>query len=96
MDNQLFPTIPKSRYDYFLLRMRSDMKITMTTRQGQEIDRLPTWIKRVTQNISVSPVYDAIFWNPPKKYVFKNRPPPRPQSVRVYEAHGIVAHNALV
>jgi len=61
----------------------------MTTLQGGHIDRLPVWIKRVTQDLSYSPVYDAVFWNPPKKYVFKNNPPPRPQSVRVYEAHGI-------
>ena len=64
------------------------MQITMTTPQGEHIDRIPAWIKRVTQDLSYSPVYDAVFWNPPKKYVFKNRPPPRPQSVRVYEAHG--------
>ena len=64
------------------------MQITMTTPQGEHIDRIPAWIKRVTQDLSYSPVYDAVFWNPPKKYIFKNRPPPRPQSVRVYEAHG--------
>jgi len=64
------------------------VQITMTTPQGEHIDRLPAWIKRVTQDLSYSPVYDAIFWNPPQKYVFKNRPPPRPRSVRVYEAHG--------
>ena len=62
----------------------------MTTPQGEQIDRLPPWIKRVTQNLAYSPIYDAIFWNPPKKYVFKNKPPPRPLSVRVYEAHGIL------
>ena len=59
----------------------------MTTPQGEVIDRLPAWIKRVTQDLSVSPVYDAIFWNPPQKYVFKNKSPPKPQSLRVYEAH---------
>ena len=60
----------------------------MTTPQGEHIDRLPAWSKRVTQDLSYSPVYDAVFWNPPKKYVFKNKSPPRPQSLRVYEAHG--------
>jgi len=60
----------------------------MTTPEGETIDRLPAWIKRVTQDLNYSPVYDAIFWNPPEKYVFKNKPPPRPLSVRVYEAHG--------
>jgi 1,4-alpha-glucan branching enzyme len=60
----------------------------MTTPQGEQIDRLPAWITRVTQDLSYSPVYDAIFWNPPQKYVFKNKSPPKPSSVRVYEAHG--------
>jgi 1,4-alpha-glucan branching enzyme len=54
---------------------------------GEHIDRLPVWIKRVTQDLSVSPVYDAVFWNPPDKYVFKNPRPPKPKSARVYEAH---------
>jgi 1,4-alpha-glucan branching enzyme len=61
----------------------------MTTKQGEQIDRLPAWITRVTQNITYSPVYDAIFWNPPQKYQFKHPSPPKPQSVRVYEAHGM-------
>ncbi|KAF2196705.1 alpha-glucan branching enzyme [Delitschia confertaspora ATCC 74209] len=52
-------------------------------------ERIPAWIKRVTQDLNVSPVYDARFWNPPKeeKYVFKNKKPPKPQSARIYEAH---------
>lgn len=65
----------------------SKLKITMKLPSGEHIDRLPTWIKRVTQDLSVSPVYDAIFWNPPEKYVFKNPRPSRPKSARVYEAH---------
>lgn len=61
----------------------------MTLPSGEQVDRIPAWIKRVTQDISVSPVYDAIFWNPPKeeRYVFKNTRPPQPKSARVYEAH---------
>lgn len=51
------------------------------------VERLPAWIERVTQDLSVSPVYDAVFWNPPQKYVFKNPKPPKPRSARVYEAH---------
>jgi 1,4-alpha-glucan branching enzyme len=56
---------------------------------GQRIERLPAWIKRVTQDLSVSPVYDARFWNPPaaETYTFKNGRPPQPQKVRIYEAH---------
>ena len=55
---------------------------------GTRIDRLPAWILRVTQDLSVSPVYDAVFWNPPKKYQWKNKAPPKPSSLKVYEAHG--------
>ncbi len=56
---------------------------------GERIERLPAWIKRVTQNLAVSPVYDARFWNPlpESRYVFKNKAPPKPRSVRIYEAH---------
>ncbi|EME47895.1 glycoside hydrolase family 13 protein [Dothistroma septosporum NZE10] len=50
-------------------------------------ERIPAWIKRVTQDLSVSPVYDARFWNPPTKYQFKHPRPPKPKSARIYEAH---------
>jgi len=56
---------------------------------GARIERIPAWIKRVTQDLAVSPVYDARFWNPStsEKYVFKHRQPPRPTNIRIYEAH---------
>jgi len=56
---------------------------------GERIERLPAWIKRVTQDLSVSPLYDARFWNPPpeSRYTFKNKAPPKPSSLRIYEAH---------
>lgn len=63
------------------------VKISMTKPDGERIERLPAWIRRVTQDLSVSPIYDAIFWNPPKKYKFKNPRPPQPKAVKVYEAH---------
>ncbi|KAK7552152.1 alpha-glucan branching enzyme [Phyllosticta citricarpa] len=52
-------------------------------------ERIPAWITRVTQELSVSPVYDARFWNPSKeqKYIFKHPRPPKPASARIYEAH---------
>ncbi|KAG0268370.1 alpha-1,4-glucan branching enzyme [Linnemannia exigua] len=65
----------------------SKVKITMIKPDGTRIDRLPAWIKRVTQDLSVSPTYDAIFWNPTKKYQWKNKAPPKPSSLKVYEAH---------
>lgn len=68
---------------------KSKLKISMTTPSGERIDRLPAWIKYVTQELSVSPAYDAHFWNPPasEKYAFKHPRPKKPLSARVYEAH---------
>ncbi|PWW74916.1 glycoside hydrolase family 13 protein [Tuber magnatum] len=63
------------------------VKIDFQLPSGERVDRLPAWIKRVTQDLSVSPVYDAVFWNPEKKYVFKHPRPKKPKSARVYEAH---------
>ncbi|ODQ50166.1 1,4-alpha-glucan-branching enzyme [Saitoella complicata NRRL Y-17804] len=65
----------------------SKVKITMIKEDGSRIYRLPAWSKRVVQDLSVSPVYDAVFWNPPQKYQWKHKKPARPESLRVYEAH---------
>jgi 1,4-alpha-glucan branching enzyme len=56
---------------------------------GERIERLPAWIKRVTQDLSISPVYEARFWNPPadQKFKFQHTKPPQPKSIRIYEAH---------
>jgi 1,4-alpha-glucan branching enzyme len=68
----------------------------MITPQGERIDRLPAWIRRVTQDLSVSPLYDAVFWNPTEKYQWKYDKEPLVQqrriqskkgSLKVYEAH---------
>ncbi|RHZ63333.1 hypothetical protein Glove_330g126 [Diversispora epigaea] len=60
----------------------SEVKITMITSSGECIDRLSVLIKRETQDLSVRKAYDAIFWNSPGKYVWKETPP-KPD----YEAH---------
>jgi len=61
----------------------------MVLPDGERIERLPAWINRVTQDLDVSPAYDARFWNPPQseRYIAKNPSPPKPASLRVYEAH---------
>merc|ERR1712113_1112917 len=65
----------------------SKIKISMVVPNDQaRAERIPAWIKRVTQDLNVSPIYDARFWNPPQKYVFKNPRPPKPASARIYEA----------
>lgn len=59
----------------------------VTPNSAHRQERIPAWIKRVTQDLAVSPVYDARFWNPPQRYQFKNSRPKKPASVRIYEAH---------
>ena len=61
----------------------------MIASSGERIERIPAWIKRVTQDLSISPVYEARFWNPPEEqvYKFKNPRPTPPKSARIYEAH---------
>ncbi|RHZ63338.1 hypothetical protein Glove_330g121 [Diversispora epigaea] len=54
----------------------SEVKITMITSSGECIDR-PVLIKRETQDLSMRKAYDAIFWNPPEKYVWKKLPKAR-------------------
>ncbi|GAA5981168.1 hypothetical protein JCM11641_003133 [Rhodosporidiobolus odoratus] len=67
----------------------SKIKISMTTPSGELVDRLPAWATRVVQDLTVSPIYDAVFWNPPKQelYQFKNKRPARVRAPKVYEAH---------
>ncbi|KAI8801751.1 glycoside hydrolase [Cladochytrium replicatum] len=65
----------------------SKVKIAMISQSGEVIYRIPAWIRYVTQDLAVSPVYDARFWNPPTQYQWKNSAPPVPKSPRIYEAH---------
>ena len=71
----------------FAIDHNTKVKISLTIPGGEVLDRLPAWSKRVVQNLDVSPVYDSVFWNPPKPYVWKNKSPPKPEAVKVYEAH---------
>jgi hypothetical protein len=71
----------------------------MTLPSGESIDRIPVWIQRVTQDLSVSPIYDARFWNPPKEQVHQFKHGHSKQSVeglKIYEAHGKQNHVLVV
>jgi len=48
------------------------------------------FIKHINVNIYI---FKAIFWNPPHKYVFKNKAPPKPIGLKIYEAHGNIMFN---
>ncbi|GJE84371.1 glycoside hydrolase family 13 protein [Phanerochaete sordida] len=82
-------TVPPTPTGECAIPHDSKLKISMILPSGARIERIPAWITRVTQDLSVSPVYDARFWNPPasERYQFKNKAPPQPRSARIYEAH---------
>lgn len=67
----------------------SRVKIYLTLPNGEKIARLPAYIHRATQPPKEynNPSYEARFWNPPKKYVFQNKRPKLPTSLKIYEAH---------
>lgn len=81
--------VPPTKSGQAAIPHNSKIKISLQLPNGDWIDRLPAWIKYVTQDLSVSPAYDARFWNPPasERYQFKNPRPKKPESIRVYEAH---------
>ena len=67
------------------------IKVSMTLPSGLSIDRIPTWLARVTQDLNVSPIYEGRFWNPPKEqtYQFKQGHSTRAvDGLKIYEAHG--------
>ncbi|CAD6926917.1 unnamed protein product [Tilletia controversa] len=68
---------------------QSKLKISMVTPSGERIERLPAWIKYATQDLSVSPIYDARFWNPSaaETYKMKHPRPSKPIDLKIYEAH---------
>jgi 1,4-alpha-glucan branching enzyme len=73
------------------------VKISMILPSGERIERIPAWIRRATQDISVSPLYDGVFWNPPVAYKFIHPRPSRPAEMRIYESHvGIASPNTRV
>ncbi|KAJ3222502.1 alpha-1,4-glucan branching enzyme [Clydaea vesicula] len=63
------------------------VKISMVTRSGERIERIPAYIRRAVQDLSVSPVYEGVFWNPPQRHKFVNKSPKKPSSLIIYEAH---------
>ena len=68
----------------------SKVKISMVLSDGgtERCERVPVWIKRVVQDPTVNPAFDAVFWNPPETYRWKHTAPRNPPTdLRIYEAH---------
>ncbi|KAI7833863.1 glycoside hydrolase superfamily [Kickxella alabastrina] len=68
----------------------SHVKVSFVTDSGERVYRLPAWS-------TYSPIYDAVFYNPPHKYAFKHKRPVPAADLRIYEAHvGISSPEARV
>ncbi|XP_014772929.1 1,4-alpha-glucan-branching enzyme [Octopus bimaculoides] len=54
---------------------------------GDFVDRLSPWATYVVRDKQL--VFDQVLWNPPthEKYAFKHPNPPKPNRLRIYEAH---------
>ena len=78
--------IPKTLEGIAAISHGSKVKISMISSTGERIERVPAWIKRAEYD-AASNLYEGIFWNPTEKYIFKNKRPAKPVSLRIYEAH---------
>eukprot|EP00049_Salpingoeca_infusionum_P019162 m.360513 g.360513 ORF g.360513 m.360513 type:complete len:742 (+) comp19073_c0_seq1:41-2266(+) len=63
----------------------SAVKVCVTQQDGQRVDRISPWVTRAVQ-VKEKPVYEAQY-EPISDYTWKHPRPPRPQSLRIYEAH---------
>ena len=69
-----------------LIKHNTLFKIHLTLANYKKEDRNPAWSKYLIQD-KKSNLFNSLMWNPKDPYVFKYDRPPKPKSVRIYEAH---------
>ncbi|PVU99534.1 hypothetical protein BB559_000022 [Furculomyces boomerangus] len=67
----------------------SKIKISLVSSSGERIYRLPAWNRYMVQDLSVSPAYEAVFYNPGPEMLYKpvNKRLVPAKDLRIYEAH---------
>nr|CAB3248420.1 1,4-alpha-glucan-branching enzyme [Phallusia mammillata] len=67
---------------------KSEIMLIIETHDGQFLERISPWASYVTQPDGHG-TYKWMFWNPPpmEAYFFNHPRPPKPSSLRIYEAH---------
>lgn len=68
----------------------SRVKFRFKHGNGVWVDRIPAWIKyAIADPTRFAAPYDGVYWDPPptERYQFKFSRPPKPKSLRIYEAH---------
>jgi len=66
----------------------SEVKLAIRTQSGEIIERISPWIRYAVQK-PPDPNMKGIFWHPPGEwtYQWKHPKPPKPDRLRIYEAH---------
>ncbi|XP_052422465.1 1,4-alpha-glucan-branching enzyme [Carassius gibelio] len=78
----LSPKVDKSP----AIKHLTKLKLVVLTKTGEYLFRISPWAKHVTKTLD-SVTYDWTHWDPPQPYQFQHPRPPRPSSLRIYEAH---------
>ncbi|XP_069745270.1 1,4-alpha-glucan-branching enzyme-like isoform X2 [Narcine bancroftii] len=64
----------------------SKLKVVIGDDSGRQLYRISPWARYVTKQ-GTTQTYDWQHWDPPQRYLRKHPHPPRPKSIRIYEAH---------
>ncbi|XP_078579753.1 1,4-alpha-glucan-branching enzyme-like [Branchiostoma floridae x Branchiostoma japonicum] len=64
----------------------SKYKLVVKDKNGHLLERICPWAKYTIPS-NETKIYEAMFWNPPEKYVFQQSRPAPPRSLRIYESH---------
>ncbi len=89
--------LPPSSDGKPIIPHNSIVKVVIETKDGQTLWRHSPWTKYTVQNTAVSLEYQPKHWAPSVPYQWKNPRPPKPPSIRIYEAHvGISSPEAKV
>lgn len=68
------------------IQHKTKVKTVIVTKQNEQIERIPAWIKVVWQekgNIH----FDGVYWDPETKYEWKHKSPKVASDLRIYECH---------
>jgi 1,4-alpha-glucan branching enzyme len=81
--------LPDRRDGSSLLEHKSQVRVKLTSSSSDSFcSRVPAWTPMAVQDPQ-SFLFNGVFWNPPsgERYTFRHPRPPRPTSLKIYEAH---------
>ncbi|BFZ04265.1 hypothetical protein BsWGS_07304 [Bradybaena similaris] len=78
--------IPPNSDGSCAIKHESKLKLGMRLHNGHVIDRICPWAKLVRRPKNV-PIFEQIFWDPPRKYQFHNHHPQLLGGLKIYESH---------